>query len=289
MQAAGVSPGCSRKVEQNVCTACGKPESAWKECLGDSIPILVPFETNGGFAKLFFLKDGSVPPKVVRIKELSRNGVGKDVSAQVKREREKRKGMFMREVVIAQRMSDLEVAPKLHTWYISETDGVGVMVMDYYPQTLRKYLEEKGTMTTTMSELLMNRIWSLAETKYMCVDLKLDNIVVDPGTKDIRLIDFGEEMCDTFKAETAQEVHQHYEAMLALARAYAWAEVKIDLFPQLKKFKHDVSAILSDHHAAPQLLLDYTKTERPMDLIEFLNKSTEGQPWRPQLFVASAQ
>jgi eukaryotic-like serine/threonine-protein kinase len=72
--------------------------------------------------------------------------------------------------------------------------GNPVVIMDYYPYTLKNYVQEKDLDSQELINLFYQIAQGLAvlhENKYIHRDIKPDNILVSADGK-IKIIDFGE-------------------------------------------------------------------------------------------------
>jgi len=102
--------------------------------------------------------------------------------------------LFTTEVKVMKKLPDHRNLPKLLGH--SRVDGVGSVVMTYLPYpTLANYIQDRGALPTDVALYILTQlvdvIGALAEAGIVHRDIKTDNILINPVTKRIRLIDFG--------------------------------------------------------------------------------------------------
>lgn len=253
------------------CPPCAEhPVGAkWKCCLPDKALK----RTVGDTAKssLYLLGDPEHPEAVVRLKDIAQAA-----------DKEK----FVAEAAIAERMGALGVAPALHKWYFSASDRVGVLVMDYIPMTLGTYLANDNKLTPKMTAQLIDHVETLAAEGYLCADVKPANILVDPDTDTLKLIDFGDGMCEADDPSEAL-APARAEAMLVLARLYAWMfHDGVDILPGKTHFEHDATGEMLKGYNAQGLMGNYAMAngKSPWQIVKFaVEEIAAGKPWPPGL------
>lgn len=77
----------------------------------------------------------------------------------------------------------------------SKNKIIQVIVMKFYPQNLKQFINQNGTLTIEITRLLMTQLCKAVEHSHKMNithrDIKSSNILIDPNTLQLALADFG--------------------------------------------------------------------------------------------------
>lgn len=196
---------------------------------------------------------------------------------------------FMQQMALASKINDAGISPKLHEWYYSVSDTVGVIIMERFPMSLDTYFkaQKEGKNPMSMKDWMIEQydecLRELARTvNISCGDLKPANVVIHLIKKDLRLIDFGEEACSNVDAKNSE---LHLEMMRFISRLIFYFQTGEDILstyetlPSIEAFNvmSPRTQALLIHYAKLQGLSDWTFAMKLMQL-----RNRKERTWSPK-------